>query len=105
MLNFEQIPNEYKNIWEKWAIAKAEFNFLDEERKTVLARCSSKYEGSEATKERLGRQDEEYTKHRKAIKQAEIERLTYETYLRALDMRFDWHRAQNANRRTEMKLI
>ncbi len=104
MIAFEKIPDEYKNIGEQWAIAKAEYEFLDEERKTVLARMASKYEGAESMRERMARQEYEYINHLKAVKEARELYLKYETYLHALDMRFDWFRSKEATYRTEAKL-
>ena len=44
MKQFYEIPNEYHEIGKKWAVSKANYEFLDEERKTVLARIASKHE-------------------------------------------------------------
>lgn len=44
MINFENIADEYRKIGEQWSISKAEYEFLDEEKKTILAMCSSKIE-------------------------------------------------------------
>lgn len=104
MLPFENIADEYRKIWEQWSISKAEYEFLDEEKKTILARCSSKIEWSEATRDRLGRQDEEYIKHLKAIREARAGYLWYETYLNALKMRQEWYMSVNSTRRAEMTL-
>lgn len=105
MISFEKIPDEYKNVGAEWAKSKAHYEFLDEEKKTVLARCASKIEWAESTRERLARQDEEFISHLNAVKQARGEYLWYETYLHALDMRFEWHRSQNATKRAEMKIL
>lgn len=104
MINFENIADEYRKVWDQWSISKAEYEFLDEEKKTVLARCSSKTEWSEATRERLARQDSEFIEHLKAIKQARAEYLWYETYLNALKMRQEWYMSVNSTRRAEMQL-
>lgn len=105
MVPFENIPDEYRKVGEKWAEAKAQYEFLDSETKTILARLASETEGSEATRDRVAKQDTSYLTHLTAVKQARQEYLGYETYMHALDMRFEWYRSQNANRRAETKLL
>jgi hypothetical protein len=104
MINFEQIPHLLEENWKKLAIARAEWEYLDEMRKVVISKQASKYEWSEAMKDRLARTTEEYKTHLMWTREARELQLTLEATQEALKARFEWYRTQNANRRMEMWL-
>ena len=104
-MRFDELPKAYLETWKKYAIARANREMLEESKKSVLASEASKYEWSEATRERLARKSEEYRKYllwlQKAL-QTELE-LKYE--LDSLNMQFEYQRSMNALRKAETKIL
>lgn len=104
MIQFENIPDELRNNWELLAQSTAEYEFLDWMTKTIIAN-NCPIEWSEIMKERVARSSEEFKVHLLWLKEARYNMLKCKTYQEALNARFEWFRTQNANKRSEMKLI
>lgn len=103
-LKFEEIPYKMEQVGSQLAEARAEYEFLSEMRKVVLAQEASKQHGSEIAKDRIARTTEVYITHLEWIKEAQFKYLKLQTMYEALQSRFEWFRSQNANRRAEMQL-
>lgn len=104
MISFEKIPDELKTNGELLSESTSQYEFLDNMTKTILAE-NSPIEWSEVYKERIARTSEAFKKHLDWLKEARHDMLKQRTYQEALNARFEWFRTQNANKRSEMKLI
>lgn len=105
MIEFDDIPQAMRQVGKKIAEHTAQWEFLDEERKVVLALMASNQEWSEATRDRLARTTNEYRTHLQAIREARKLMLTDKTEYEALQARFEWYRTKSADYRAEAKLI
>lgn len=103
-LKFEEIPYKMEQVGSQLAEARAEYEFLSEMRKVVLAKEASKQHGAEIAKDRIARTTDIYITHLEAIREAQHKYLKLQTMYEALQARFEWFRSQNANRRAEMQL-
>lgn len=105
MIEFHLIPSEAERIWNELAIATANFEMLEESKKSVLATCASKYEWSEATRERQARIDKEFKDYLLWVQQSRILMLQLKYQLDALKMKFDFYRSTNATERLKINLL
>ncbi len=105
MMSFEEIPNNLRKEWENLAIRTAEYEFLDEMRKVILADIASeKTWVSEAEKNRLALSDERYKKHLEALRDSRHAMLKSKTEIEALNARFQWYMSTRSTERAEMNL-
>lgn len=104
-MEFEKIPHQMRVTWEQLAKYTALYEFLDAEKKVVLAKIASWFEWSEATRERQALASPEYHTHLEAIYEARNEMLKSKTHYESLNALFELHRTKSADRRSEMKLI
>lgn len=105
MLQFQEIPEEYQRVWSRYAIAVANYELVDESKKSILALIASAEEWSEATRERVARQDQRYKDYLLKLQKARIDMETLKTELASINMQFEYYRSINANKRTEMRMI
>jgi len=103
--DFETLPKLIAEEWETYAEATSAWEYLDEMRKTELARLSSLHEWSEALKERMARQDPEYKKFCKQVREQRKQSLKSKARLDALKFNFEYHRSKESTRREEMKMV
>lgn len=103
-IQFDMIASEYYKQGKLHAIAKANVEMLEESKKSVLASEASKYEGSEAYRERMARQSESYKKFLKGWQEAIQKELELKYTLDSLRMQFEYERSMNSTRRAEMSL-
>lgn len=101
---FEELASQYYEKWKKHAIAKANYEMLDESKKSVLATEASKYDGSEAYRERMARKSKEYWEFLKWWQKALQLELELRHELNAIKMQFEYYRSDESTRRAEMTL-
>ena len=104
MILFKEIPDQMRTNGAILAQKTAEYEFLDNMTKTLIAQFSP-VEWTEANKERVGRMSHEVINHFQGLRQARQEMLTAKTYQEALQARFEWYRSVSANRRAEINLL
>lgn len=103
-IKFEMIASEYYKQGKLHAIAKANVEMLEESKKSVLASEASKYDWSEAYRDRMARQSEAYKTYLKGWQEAIQKELELKYLLDALRMQFEYERSMNSTRRAEMSL-
>ena len=101
-MKFEEIPNEIQVVWKEYATAKANFERLDETKKSILAKLSSKFDGSEAFKNRKARCEVKYTDYLKTIEIARQSELELKYKLDWLQALFEYYRSCNSLKKKEM---
>lgn len=104
MIPFELIPDEVQKEGELFAIYAANWEMLDESKKSVLAKCANKYEGSEATRERQARTDDEFKEYLKGVQSERVNMLKSKVRIDNLKMQFDYYRSINALKKAEINL-
>lgn len=104
-MEFDQIPHQMRLTGEQVAKYTALYEFLDGEKKVVLAKLASGFDGSEATRERQALASTEYCIHLEGIKEARHDMLKAKTHYESLQALFELHRTKSADRRSEMKMI
>ena len=104
-LKFEEIPMEYRRVWEEYAKATAHSEFMSDMVKSQKARLANMSDGkTESEKERFALSHEEYKSHLNDTKTARSEALRLKTYLDSLSMLNELYRSKNAMKRAEMNL-
>jgi len=104
MIPFDQIPDEVQREGEIYANYTANWEMLDESKKSMLASCANKYEGSEATRERLARIDPDFKEYLIKVQKVRVLQLKSKCTLDSLKMQFEYYRSMNANQRSEINL-
>lgn len=104
-MRFEEIPTQILEVWKRYATARANYEMLDESKKSILAVCASKYEWTEATKERMARQDDDFRNYLKWVQEARILELSLKYELDSLDKQFEYFRSMNSLKKKEIDLI
>ena len=101
-ITFEQIPDEIVWIGNKVAEYTAQYEFLDDLSKVILANIGNKKNASsESERTRLALSDDEYNKHLEAKKIARNEMLRNKAFMQALEAKFDYLRTMSANSRNQ----
>lgn len=104
MIPFEQLSDTLRTKGKEYAKAVALWEMLDESKKSVLAKCSTKYEGSEATRERQARIDKEFKEYLSGVMEARQKMLELKYEIDSLNMEFEYNRSMNSLRKMEMNL-
>lgn len=105
MLDFAKIPDEMLKNWEILAEKTAQYEFLDQMTKVMLAKYASLSNWkSESEKERLARNNPDFEKHLESVKIERHEMLKAKTKQEALSARFEYYRSCNANERAQINL-
>ena len=104
-MKYYEIPNKIYKIWKEYAKAKAKYEMLSESRKSLLASLASKFDGSEATKDRLARSSNEFKEFLYWLQQARQYELELKYKLDSLTMHFEYFRSMNSLKKKEMELI
>ncbi len=102
MTTFEHIPEEIQRVWKLYAIAKANFEMLDESKKSVLAIEASKAKGSEAARNREARCTDTFREYLKWVQSARQTELEYKYQIDWLQMKFEYYRSLNSLKKKEM---
>lgn len=100
MISFETIPDLLRTNWEQLAELTAQYEFMENMSKTILAN-NSPLEWTEAHKEREARKSEAFRIHIEGLREARKGMLVARTYQDALHARQEWYRTQSANARIE----
>lgn len=103
-ITFDQIPDYIQRVGEKIAVYQSQYEHLDDMTKVTLAKLASKYEGSEATRQRLAYADALFEWHLEGRQIARNEMLKNKAYMAALESKFEYMRSSNANKRAEMRM-
>lgn len=104
-MRFDEIPQKIAEVGKKYAVARANWEMLDESKKSILATSASKYEWTEATKERMARQDDDFRNYLKWVQEARIVELSLKYELDSLDKQFEYYRSINSLKKKEIDLI
>lgn len=104
-MTFEEIPQELRISWEKYADALSAYEFLDSMTKTQKARLMNEWEWTESSRERFAYSHPDYILHLERVKQARHEAIKLKSYIDSLNALFELMRSKNAMKRAEMNLI
>ena len=91
-----------KDTWRSYAKAKAKYEMLDESKKSVIATEASKYDGSEAYRERMARKSDAYKDYLVWVCQARQKELELRFKIDSINMEFDYWRTQESTKRAEL---
>lgn len=101
-IEFSDIPDQIVWIGNKVAEYTAQYEFLDDLSKVILATIGNKKNASsESERNRLALSDDEYKKHLEAKKIARNEMLRNKAYMQSLEAKFDYLRTLAANNRNQ----
>lgn len=104
-ITFETLADEYVKIGMDYAIATANWEMLDESKKSVLAKIATSKEGTEAARERQARVDDEFKDYLVGVQAARSTMLNLRVKLDSLEMQFKYYQSVNANKRNEQKIL
>jgi len=104
-MNFNEIADAVSEKWGEYAKATAKYEMLSESKKSVIATLASKWEWSEATRERIARSSEEYKVFLVWLSQARQHQLELKYEIDSLNMKFDYFRSMNSLKKREMDLL
>ena len=104
MLKFELIPDALEAKWIELSKAQSDWEYLDENKKNILASLMLKFEGSVASREMQARNHDEYKSHLFALKDAREEMLKLRAEISSLEISFEWYRSTNANERARINM-
>lgn len=104
-MTFKDLPKQYLEAWKLYSVAKAKSKMLEESRKSVLAKESSKHEWSEATRERKARQSDTYKEFLHWYQEAIQKELELKYTLDSLSMQFDYERSVCSLKKKEIDLL
>lgn len=104
-IEFSMLATEYAKLWKEHAKAKAHSEMLEESKKSVLATEASKYDGSEAYRERMARKSEAYKTYLVWWSNAIQRELELRHELNAIQMQFEYYRSIESTKRAEIKMI
>ena len=108
---FEEIPQAYYEVWKDYAILRANYEMLDESKKSVIASEMSKVEipewlkDSESYRERIARQSTGYKKFISWYQSAIQLQLEKKYELDSLNMLFEFYRSTNSLEKSKTKIL
>lgn len=108
---FEEIPEAYYKIGKEYAIARANYEMLDESRKSVLSSEMSKVEipewlkDSESYRDRIARQSNWYREFLKWYQKSIQTQLEKKYELDSLNMLFETYRSLNSLEKAKTKIL
>jgi len=104
-MQFNELAHQLYEKGKEYASVRAKSEMLSESKKSVIASIASKYEWSEATKERIARASDkfkEYLWQVQQVRQMELE-LKYE--IDSITMQFEYYRSMNSVRKKEANIL
>lgn len=104
-MTFEEIPQELRISWEKYADALSAYEFLDSMTKTQKAKLMNEWEGTESARERFAYSHPDYILHLERVKTARYDALKLKSYIESLNALFELHRSKSAMKRAEMNIL
>lgn len=103
---FEDLPQKIYSTGQQYAIAKSNWEMLDESKKSVLASFASEItDGSEALRDRQARIHPEFREYLKTVQTARIQMIQLEYKLKALELQFECYRSNNSLKKLELKTL
>ena len=100
-----EIPGEVKILAPELSKAQAEYHYLENKKKVILAVQMGKFEGSVANREMLALQSQKYQEHLEKIKLAEVEYIMNKTKLQSLIMGHESCRSLMSLYKTEANIL
>jgi len=101
-MKFEEIPAEIQRVWKLYAVAKANYEMMDESKKSVLAVEASEFQWSEAFKDRKARCSDKFREYLKWVQAARQKELEYKYEIDWLQALFEYYRSCNSLKKKEM---
>jgi len=94
----EEVTKHAYTIYHNYANAKADFENLEEQKKNVLSAISTmKYDGSEATRRRLGESDTDYKSYIEGLNEARTKLLKTSASVKVLEVKLSCYQSLSKN--------